>query len=128
MSGHRQAAVTPSGDREKRPCGRPCGPLRSRRAALVMRHITADHAPGLKNPQGRQMCHPSMKVNTRLPGALFFHGAGRDMVEDEALPVTIGREHDGAPLVPDLAAGHAKVIPSRRQSLRQVPMSLMPWP
>ncbi len=26
--------------------------------------ITADHAPGLKNPQGRQMCHPPMKVST----------------------------------------------------------------
>ncbi len=36
MSGHRQAAVTPSGDREKRPFGRPCRPLRCRRAALVM--------------------------------------------------------------------------------------------
>ncbi len=32
----RQAAVTPSGGGEKRPFGRPCGPLRSRRAALVM--------------------------------------------------------------------------------------------
>ena len=29
MSGHRQAASTPSGGREKRPFGRPCGPLRS---------------------------------------------------------------------------------------------------
>ncbi len=36
VSGHRQAAVTPSGGREKRPYGRPCGLLRSRRAALVM--------------------------------------------------------------------------------------------
>ena len=36
MSGHRQAALEPSGDREKRPSGRPCVPLRSRRAALVM--------------------------------------------------------------------------------------------
>ena len=36
MSGHRQAALTPSGGREKRPFGRPCGFLRSRRAALVM--------------------------------------------------------------------------------------------
>ena len=27
-----------------------------------------------------------------------------------------------------IAAGPAKVMPSRRQSLRQVPMSLMPWP
>ena len=26
--------------------------------------ITAEHAPGLKNPQGRQMCHPPMKVST----------------------------------------------------------------
>ncbi len=37
MSGHRQAALTPSGGREKRLYGRPCRPLRSRRAALVMR-------------------------------------------------------------------------------------------
>ncbi len=37
MWGHRQAAVTPSGGREQRPFGRPCGPLRSRRAVLVMR-------------------------------------------------------------------------------------------
>ncbi len=37
MSGHRQAAVTPSGGREKRPFGRPCRLLRCRRAALVMR-------------------------------------------------------------------------------------------
>ncbi len=37
MSGHRHAALEPSGGREKRPCGRPCVPLRSRRAALVMR-------------------------------------------------------------------------------------------
>ncbi len=37
MSGHRQAALEPSGGREKRPSGRPCGILRSRRADLVMR-------------------------------------------------------------------------------------------
>ncbi len=37
MSGHRQAAPTPSGGREKRPCGRPCRPFGRRRAALVMR-------------------------------------------------------------------------------------------
>ncbi len=37
MSGHRQAAPTPSGGREKRPFGRPCGPFGRRRAALVMR-------------------------------------------------------------------------------------------
>ncbi len=37
MSGHRQAAPTPSGGREKRPSGRPCGPFGRRRAALVMR-------------------------------------------------------------------------------------------
>ena len=37
VSGHRQAAVTPSGGREKRPCGRPCGFFGRRRAALVMR-------------------------------------------------------------------------------------------
>ncbi len=36
MSGHRQAAHTPAGGREKRPCGRPCRLLRSRRAVLVM--------------------------------------------------------------------------------------------
>ncbi len=36
MSGHRQAALTPSGGREKRLSGRPCRPLRSRRAARVM--------------------------------------------------------------------------------------------
>ncbi len=64
MSGHRQAAVTPSGGREKRPLGRPCGLLRSPRAALVMDPHHKGHAPGLKNPQGRQMCHPPMKVST----------------------------------------------------------------
>ncbi len=32
----RQAALEPAGGREKRPFGRPCGFLRSRRAALVM--------------------------------------------------------------------------------------------
>ncbi len=37
MSRYRQAALEPTGGREKRPCGRPCRPLRSRRAALVMR-------------------------------------------------------------------------------------------
>ncbi len=37
MSGHRQAAPTPSGGREKRLCGRPCRPFGRRRAALVMR-------------------------------------------------------------------------------------------
>ncbi len=37
MPGHRQAAVTPSGGREKRPFGRPCRPFGRRRAALVMR-------------------------------------------------------------------------------------------
>ncbi len=36
MSGHRQAAPTPSGGREKRPFGRPCGPFGRRRADLVM--------------------------------------------------------------------------------------------
>ncbi len=33
----RQAALTPSGGREKRPFGRPCTPFGRRRAALVMR-------------------------------------------------------------------------------------------
>jgi len=37
MLEHRQAAPTPSGGREKRPCGRPCRPFGRRRAALVMR-------------------------------------------------------------------------------------------
>ncbi len=64
MSGHRQAALEPSGGREKRPCGRPCRLLRSRRAVLVMERQRKDRAPGLKNLQGRQMCHPSMKVST----------------------------------------------------------------
>ena len=73
MSGHRQAQLTPSGGREKRPSGRPCRLLRSPRAVLVMDRITAGHAPGLKNLQGRQMCHPSMKVSTRLYPA----GSGR---------------------------------------------------
>ncbi len=30
--------------------------------------ITADHAPSRENLQGRQMCHPSMKVSTSLGG------------------------------------------------------------
>ncbi len=37
MSGHRQAALTPSGGREKRPFGRPFRLFGRRRAALVMR-------------------------------------------------------------------------------------------
>ena len=36
MLEHRQAAVTPSGGREKRFFGRPCGPFGRCRAALVM--------------------------------------------------------------------------------------------
>ncbi len=45
MSGHRQAALEPSGGREKQPCGRPCRLLRSRRAVLVMDRHHKDHAP-----------------------------------------------------------------------------------
>ncbi len=65
MSGHRQAAVTPSGGREKRPFGRPCRPLRSRRAALVMRPHHGGPRSGPESLQGRQMCHPPMKVSTK---------------------------------------------------------------
>ncbi len=64
VSGHRQAAHTPSGGREKRPFGRPCGFLRSRRAALVMDRHHGGPRSWPKNPQGRQMCHPPMKVST----------------------------------------------------------------
>ncbi len=50
VSGHRQAALEPSGGREKRPFGRPCGPLRSRRAALVMRSHHGGPRSGPEEP------------------------------------------------------------------------------
>ncbi len=39
------SGARPAGGREKRPSGRPCRLLRSRRAVLVMDRITAGHAP-----------------------------------------------------------------------------------
>ena len=71
MSGHRQAPLEPAGGREKRPFGRPCGPLRSPRAVLVM-DFTADHAPRPNNPQGRQMRHPPMKVSTKVSTTVWI--------------------------------------------------------
>ncbi len=66
VSPHRHAALEPSGGREKRPYGRPCRLLRSRRAALVKRPPHGGPRSGPENLQSRQMCHPSMKVSTRL--------------------------------------------------------------
>ena len=59
------SGAEPAGGREKRPCGRPCTSLRSRRAALVMDRHYGGPRSRPKNPQGRQMCHPPMKVSTR---------------------------------------------------------------
>ncbi len=59
VSGHRQAALTPSGGREKRPFGRPCGPLRSRRAALVMRPHHGGPRSGPEEPARPSDVSPS---------------------------------------------------------------------
>ncbi len=64
MSGPRQAALEPSGGREKRPCGRPCRLFGRRRAARVMDRHHGGPRSSPKNPQGRQMYHPPMKVST----------------------------------------------------------------
>ena len=61
----RQAAPTPSGGHDMRPFGRPCGSLGRRRAALVMGSHHGGPRSWPKNPQGRRMCHPPMKVRTR---------------------------------------------------------------
>ncbi len=64
VSGHRQAAVTPSGGREKRPSGRPCTSFGRCRAALVMDRHHGGPRSEPNNLQGRRMCHPPMKVST----------------------------------------------------------------
>ena len=48
----RQASLEPSGGREKRPFGRPCGLLRSRRAALVMGSHHGGPRSGPEKPAG----------------------------------------------------------------------------
>ncbi len=95
MSGHRQAAHTPSGGRKKRPFGRPCGFLRSRRAALVMDRHHSGPRSWPKNPQGRQMCHPPMKVSTggapRKPRIPCLPTAPSRKMPDEGGAAVIGR-------------------------------------
>ena len=65
----RQAAVTPAGGREKRPSGRPCRPLRSPRAALVMRWHHGGPRSGPEKPARPSDVSPFYESRYSSPGS-----------------------------------------------------------